>query len=124
MKLTNQQIYENAIAIMVAFSEAGKKYIPVKLNFAIQKNLVALATLRDEIEKNRMAILTEYGTLNEEQSQYDIKPEYQEKVSQELQDLFTIEQEVEIKTCSLADIENIDLTMEQMQAIMFMVVED
>ena len=124
MKLTNQQIYENAMGIMMAFSSEAKKYIPVKLNFAIQKNLATLAVLRDEIEKNRMAILTEYGTLNEEQSQYDIKPEDQEKVNQELIDLFTIEQEVEIKMCSLADIETIDLTMEQMQAIMFMITEE
>lgn len=123
MKLTNKEIYEKATEIAVAFSNETK-YIPVKLNFAIQKNLLTLSKLREEIEKNRVHIAEIHGELNADKTQYEIKKEYIEKVSQELEDLFNIEQEVEIKTCSLSQIETIDLTMEQMQAIMFMITED
>lgn len=123
MKLTNKEIYENATKIKVAFSNETK-YIPVKLNFAIQKNLLILSRLQEEIERNRIHIAETHGELNPEKNQYDIKKEYIEKVTQELEDLFNIEQEVEIKTCSLSQIEGIDLTMEQMQAIMFMITED
>ena len=53
-----------------------------------------------------------------------IEGENKIKAEQELQDLFNIEQEVDIRTCSLSQIEGIDLTLEQMQAIMFMIIED
>ena len=123
MKFTNKEIYEKAVEIVTAFSNETK-YIPVKLNFAIQKNLLTFSNLREEIEKNRIHIAETHGELNQEKNHYDIKKEYIEKVNQELEDLFSIEQEVDVKTCSLSQIENIDLTMEQMQAIMFMIIED
>lgn len=123
MKLTNQEIYEKATEITVAFSNETK-YIPVKLNFAIQKNLSVLSKLKEEIENNRVKIASEYGKLNSEGTQFIIEKENREKVEQELNDLFTMEQEIDIRTCSLSQIEGIDLTMEQMQAIMFMIIED
>lgn len=123
MKLTNQEIYEKATEITVAFSNETK-YIPVKLNFAIQKNLSVLLKLKEEIENNRVKIASEYGKLNSEGTQFIIEKENREKVEQELNDLFTMEQEIDIRTCSLSQIEGIDLTMEQMQAIMFMIIED
>lgn len=123
MKLTNQEIYEKATEITVAFSNETK-YIPVKLNFAIQKNLSVLSKLKEEIENNRIKIASEYGKLNLEGTQFIIEKENREKVEQELNDLFTMEQEIDIRTCSLSQIEGIDLTMEQMQAIMFMITED
>ena len=123
MKLTNQEIYEKATEITVAFSNETK-YIPVKLNFTIQKNLSVLSKLKEEIENNRIKIASEYGKLNSEGTQFIIEKENREKVEQELNDLFTMEQEIDIRTCSLSQIEGIDLTMEQMQAIMFMITED
>ena len=123
MKFTNKEIYEKTAEITAVFSNE-KKYIPVKLNFAIQKNLLTFSKLQEEIERNRIHIAETHGELNSERNQYDIKKEYIEKVTQELEDLFNIEQEVDVKTCSLSQIEGIDLTMEQMQAIMFMITED
>lgn len=123
MKLTNHEIYEKATEITVAFSNETK-YIPVKLNFAIQKNLSVLSKLKEEIEKSRIEIASQYGKLNEEQTQFIVDKENRDKAEQELNDLFTMEQEVDIRTCSLSQIEGIDLTLEQMQAIMFMITED
>ena len=123
MKITNKEIYEKVVEITTAFSNETK-YIPIKLNFAIQKNLATLNTLRQEIETSRLKIAAEYGELDAENQRYLIKKENEQKASQELNDLFNIEQEVDIKTCSLSQIEGIDLTLEQMQSIMFMIIED
>ena len=123
MKLTNQEIYEMAASIAAAFSNEAK-YIPVKLNFAIQKNLSIFSNLQKEIEDNRVRIAQEYGKLDQENMRYIIEEENKTKAEQELNDLFSMEQEVEVRTCPLSLIENIDLTLEQMQAIMFMIVED
>lgn len=123
MKITNKEIYEKVAEITAAFSNETK-YIPIKLNFAIQKNLATFSTLQQEIERARLKIAAEYGELDAENQRYIINKENEQKASQELNDLFNIEQEVDIRTCSLSQIEGIDLTLEQMQSIMFMIVED
>lgn len=122
MKFTNQQIYET-IASMVSAFQDEKKYIPVKLNFAMQKNLATLTKHQEEIEKSRIAIGQAYGSLDESQQRYIIDESRKKEAEQELQDLFEIEQEVDIKTCPIQTIENLDLTLEQMQAILFMITE-
>lgn len=124
MKLTNQEIYMKATELSVAFTNETKKYIPVKLNFAIQKNFSTLCKAQEEIEKAKIEIAKEYGELSEDGTKYLISEDKKEQAQQELNDLFSIEQDMDIKTCSLSQIENIDLTMEQMQAIMFMITED
>jgi hypothetical protein len=123
MKITNKEIYEKVAEITAAFSNETK-YIPIKLNFAIQKNLATFSALQQEIETARLKIAAEYGELDAENQRYIINKENEQKASQELNDLFNIEQEVDIRTCSLSQIEGIDLTLEQMQSIMFMIVED
>ena len=123
MKITNKEIYEKVAEITAAFSNETK-YIPIKLNFAIQKNLATFSALQQEIETARLKIAAEYGELDAENQRYIINKENEQKASQELNDLFNIEQEIDIRTCSLSQIEGIDLTLEQMQSIMFMIVED
>lgn len=123
MIFTNQEISESATKILVAFSNEIK-YIPIKLNFAIQKNLYTLLTFKEKIEKKQMEIASKYGELNSEGTQFVIKSENKEKAEQELKDLFAMKQDIDIKTCSLSQVKDIKLTMEQMQAIMFMITED
>ena len=123
MKITNKEIYEKVAEITAAFSNETK-YIPIKLNFAIHKNLATFSALQQEIETARLKIAAEYGELDAENQRYIINKENEQKASQELNDLFNIEQEIDIRTCSLSQIEGIDLTLEQMQSIMFMIVED
>ena len=123
MIFTNQEISESATKILVAFSNEIK-YIPIKLNFAIQKNLYTLLTFKEKIEKKQMEIASKYGELNSEGTQFVIKSENKEKAEQELKDLFAMKQDIDIRTCSLSQVKDINLTMEQMQAIMFMITED
>lgn len=123
MKLTNKEIYNAATGIVAAFGQETK-YIPVKLNFAIQKNLATFSSLQQEIEDSRLKIAKEYGALDQDNKRYIIDESRAKEAEQELTDLLNMEQEVEIRTCSLSVIEDIDLTLEQMQAIMFMITED
>lgn len=123
MIFTNQEISESATKILVAFSNEIK-YIPIKLNFAIQKNLYTLLTFKEKIEKKQMEIASKYGELNSEGTQFVIKSENKEKAEQELKDLFAMKQDIDIRICSLSQVKDIKLTIEQMQAIMFMITED
>ena len=122
MKLTNQQIYNHAQNINRVFTDM-KVYLPVKVNFFLQKNSQLLLKLAQEIEEARLSIFQTYGDLTEDKTQYIIPSEKIPAASQEIEDLFSIEQEVDIVKFSIESFNNIELSLEQMNAIMFMIEE-
>ena len=63
MKLTNQKIYDAAIALS-SFSIDGK--IPVRINFFLQKNIQILAAAAEEIETARLKVAQDFCELNED----------------------------------------------------------
>ena len=120
MKINNNKIYALANTII---GELGNLdiYIPAKANFFLQKNLQTLAAAAQEIEKSRLEIAKHYGVLDEENKQYKIPEDKLEEASKELEDLFSIEQELDIKTFSIEALGNAEFTPAQMQAMMFMI---
>lgn len=120
MKFNNQQIYQIANNILSNLDNLNI-YIPAKANFFIQKNLQTLAAAAQEIEKSRLEIAKHYGVLDEENQQYKISKDKLEEASKELNDLFSIEQELDIKTFSIEALGNAEFTPAQMQAMMFMI---
>lgn len=119
MKLTNQEIYQ--IANIDIFNELKEVYLPAKINFFIQKNIKTIANCVEAIEKTRIEIAQHYGTLDSETNQYIVKEENIEQAKQELAELFSIEQELDIKTFSIEELNNISITPIAMQALMFMI---
>ena len=123
MLLTNNQIYNYANALVSAFQDKEQR-LPMKLNFFIQKNKKILLELAQDIEQARVTIAQTHGKLDEATQQFIIPPEEVANAQQELIDLFSIEQEVNIgmvKADSLND--DFNLTTAQMEAIMFMIEE-
>ena len=120
MKFNNYEIYQTANTLIQTFDNLDI-YIPAKANFFIQKNIEMLAAAAQEIEKSRLEIAKHYGILDEKNQQYTIPEDKLEEASKELNDLFSIEQEFDIKTFSIDTLGNIEFTPTQMQAIMFMI---
>ena len=120
MKINNNEIYALANATLSELSNLDI-YIPAKANFFLQKNLQTLAAAAQEIEKSRLEIAKHYGVLDEEGQQYKIPEDKLEEASKELNDLFSIEQELDIKTFSIEALGNAEFTPAQMQAMMFMI---
>lgn len=120
MKFNNQQIYQIANNVLSNLDNLNI-YIPAKANFFIQKNISSLAAAAQEIEKSRLEIAKHYGVLDEEGQQYKIPEDKLEEASKELEDLFSIEQELDIKTFSIEALGNAEFTPAQMQAMMFMI---
>ena len=121
MKFTNQQIFEYTQNLSV-FNNCEIK-LPVKINFFLQKNIKAIQTAAQEIESARLGIAQTYGELDEKTQSYKIPNENLAKVNQELVDLFSLEQELPITMLKLENFENIELTYQQMSAIIFMIEE-
>lgn len=119
MKFTNEQIYTTALAYNQAF-EKMDSYIPAKVNFYMQSNIKKLAVAAEEIDAARLEIVKHYG--EEAEGGYTIPQESMAAAEKELTELFAIEQEIEIKKFNIDDLgDKVELTMPQMQAIMFMI---
>lgn len=121
MKLTNNTIYNLALALQSSFTDSAQ-HLPVKVNFYIQKNKATLFNLAKDIEEARTAILQNYGIFNEESGQYEFDEKNATIAANELNDLFNLEQEVQIYTVSIDSFgEDLSLTTGQMEALMFMI---
>lgn len=121
MKFTNQKIYEYGQKLSI-FSNCNIK-LPVRINFYLQKNIQLIQQAFQEIEQARLSIGAQFGTVNEERNGYDISPENIAAANKELNDLLNLEQEIPIHIFNLSDFDNIELTYQQLSAIMFMIEE-
>ena len=121
--LTNNQIYNYTDSFIKNFSQKDIKF-PVKVNFYLLKNQNALLNLAQEIEQERVNIAQEYGILNEETQQYEVPPEKIQEAKKKLDDLFNLTQEVRIYKVKLEDFGNIELTPDQMEALLFMIEDE
>ena len=120
MKINNCTIFQH-VQNLSNFFEKENLYIPVKANFYIQKNIKTLLQAEKEIEQARLKIGQHYGELNEKQTEYIISAEKINEANKELNDLLLMEQDLDIKTFSLEALGDINLTSQQMQALMFMI---
>lgn len=121
MKLTNSEIYTYTNRLFEAFNDSEQK-LPIKISFYLQKNKNTLLSLAQDIEASRIEIAQTHGTFNEETSQYDIPNDKLEEVNKELNDLLSLEQEVQIYTIDINSFsDDLTITTAQMEAIMFMI---
>lgn len=121
MKMTNLEIYNIAQSINEVFQDTTQ-YLPIKVNFYIQKNKALLTSLAQTIEMSRWDIIRNYGELDAENERYIIPAEKIEEAQRELSDLFSLEQEVEIYKVDIEKFpDDISLTTGQMEALMFMI---
>ena len=121
MILTNGQIYDYTSELMREFYDDSLK-LPIKMNFYLQKNKKTLFELAQEIEKSRLEIASAYGELDEETQQYQVPADKVEAASRDLNELFSIEQDVNIYKINIDSLsDDFVLTTAQMEAIMFMI---
>ena len=120
MKLTNNQIYTYAQVLSSAFANNKSQYLPAKINFYIQKNMQVIVSLAQEIEDSRIAIIKHYGVTDKE-GNITVPDANQEVAKQEYIDLLNIEQEVKILPINIEQFGDINLSIEQMNAILFMI---
>ena len=121
MILTNQKIYEYASSLAV-FNGFDIK-LPVKISFFLQKNIKTITEAAQEVNEARLEIARTYGTYSEEEGVYIIPPESIPTTQSEINDLFSLEQDLSIHIFKLDEFDNIELTYQQLSAIMFMIEE-
>ena len=121
MILTNQKIYECAKSLSV-FNNFNLK-LPVRISFFLQKNIKTITEAGIEVENARTSIIQTYGEPSGEDGSYLIPSALIGIASAELEELFGLEQDLNIHIFKLDDFDNIELTYQQLSAIMFMIEE-
>lgn len=121
MILTNNEIYMHARQLLDAFNDNEQK-LPIKINFYLQKNKNTLLTLAQDIEKSRLEIAQNFGVLDEAGEHYIVPNDKLAEANKELEDLFTLEQDVAIHKISIDSLsDDLMLSAAQMEALMFMI---
>ena len=125
MNLTNQEIFNYALTLQSNFSLSSEnvRFIKASVNFYLQKNINILTKLGLEIEKTRDQIFSNYGTKGADGS-WQIPPESIPLVEQEINSLMKLQQTVHIYKINLSEIADIDFSVKEMQALMFMIEDD
>ena len=121
--LRNGEIYEigrNALNFPDDIS------LPVKVGFYLRKNLQTLLDLAREIDDARSNILSKYGELKDsEKGQiFELRPECIADANRDVKELMNITQIVDVYILTLDDFDGINLTASQIDAILFMIVEE
>ena len=124
MKFTNNEIYNYANALLQYFGADNDMKLPIKVSFFLQKNIKIIMEAAQEIDKARMEIVQRYGTLSEDGQSYEIPEEKVAIASQELEDLFNIEQYLNIHRFNIEDFGGIEMTSAQTAALLFMIKDE
>lgn len=123
VNFTNEEILR-LCRLFSDFNTNQDVYFPAKLNYYIQYNMKQILDIGMEVESIRMEVAKHYGEKsNDGKESYIIKPENFDAAQNELIQLSKATREVDIYFVSLDDFENITLTSNQMQALMFMIEE-
>lgn len=122
-KMTNRDIYDYAQFLINAFQKSEIK-LPIKINFYLQKNKKTLCSLAQEIEEQRKVIIREYGVINKEKETIEVPLEKISDASQKMNELFNLTQDVNIYKVKLDDFDNIKLTQQEMEALLFMIEDE
>lgn len=118
MILTNKEI-ANIYPVLFELKNSGKAF-PVKVAYAIVRNLKTLRAIAEDIDSLRISILEKYGRLQEGDNTYLILPENKDIAIKELNELDDVENDIKIYTIKLEQLDGYDLTVEEMEALDFM----
>ncbi len=126
-QFSNREILLYAEQLKKIFLDLGQDIeLPIKINFFLQKNIKTLIDAAQEIEEMRLKIGKKYGTYDTETQSYHIpNGENLEKAQQEIINLLSIDQVLDINLISLTELQNTThLTVGQMNAMLFMIDND
>jgi hypothetical protein len=106
--MTNEQIYRIAMGFYKYFN--GDLILPIKVNFYLVKNKNHFLQLGQQIEEFKDKICGDYDK--------------EEVINQKLKELSELEEEVSFYQVSLEDFGDINLSMEQLDTLEFMIKEE
>jgi hypothetical protein len=125
--MSNMEIYNIASALVTLQKKMSDEQMvfPVKVNFYFQKNTSILVDMAQDLDEERSNIIMKFGTPSESNpEQIEIPKDKVEEVNKQLQDLFSLEQEVAVNVINLEWFDGVNMTPAEFAAISFMIKDE
>lgn len=123
MKYTNAFIIAFAEAVFEIVNDKELKF-PAKVNYTIQKNFKTLYSIYQELEAERIKVCEEYSTSKENNIYIFEDKDKRIKAEQEINDLMSMEQDINILKFDIDALGNMELTTRQMDILMYMIKDE
>lgn len=123
--LTNLQIIEILRGIN-SITESDTKY-PVAFLWKLNGNIKKLSEIQQRIAEEEQKIDSEYSTeekATQNENGWQIKEEFRAEFVSQKQELFSIENEIDLEMIPISMIEQLEFTPSEFEGIEFMIQED
>lgn len=126
MKLSNERILRDIPSLI----EISKKQLPIKVSYAIAKNIAKIESELNVYNKEREKLLDKYAVKDEhgnisvdENNQIKIQEEHVEDWNRDIKELLAIENDVDIHMFSIEALDGYDMTPAELMLIDYMIEE-
>lgn len=125
--MKNKEILANLEALSKV--GANDKALPVKVAYAISKNLKSLSKEAKDIDEMRVTIAKDYCEVDEseklkvEDGKFTIKDGCEKEFEEKVNELFELESELELRKICIDDLNHVELSVNDMLALDFMINE-
>lgn len=112
MKITNRQVIE--FINSVSANKLASKRLPVKVAYAISRNLNKMNNIITSYETARKTLLDQYAEKDEEgkakvkDGNYVIQEDQKQAFSDEMKELLEVENEIDLHTINMDEVEKCD----------------
>lgn len=102
--------------------QAATQSLPARISFTIIRNLKTLQPIVEDIQMTYNDLLQKYADpIEGEDNQYQVKDEYRDIFTKEVNDLYDMDTEVSITKLKFSDIENLNFTLGEIDSLYFMI---
>lgn len=118
--MTNKEVMET-YEKLCELRERSTTRFPAKVSFAIVRNIREMQPIYEDIITTRLEVLQKYGDPTDEPGYFSPKIGKEKIMKEELDAINNIEPSIIINMIMFSDIENLDLSIADMDALSFMV---
>lgn len=118
----NIEIYNLINLYQSLLKDFDNLFLPIKANFYFKQNIKILICKGLEIDNFRSEIIKKYAKL--EDNKYKFEENSLEKANKEIEELMSLEQELDIKLIPLSAFDNVQITPKMMEIFIPMISEE
>lgn len=118
----NIEIYNLINLYQSLLKDFDNLFLPIKANFYFKQNIKTLICKGLEIDNFRSEIIKKYAKL--ENDKYKFEEDNLEKANKEIEELMSLEQELDIKLIPLSAFDNVQITPKMMEIFIPMIFEE
>lgn len=102
--------------------KAATQRLPARVSFAVIRNMKLFQPIVEDIQTTYNELITRYAVpIEGENNQFKVKDEFLDTFNKEMKDLYTTETDLPIVKIKFSDIEALDFSLSETEALYFMI---